>query len=49
MAFIFAVFLMVGALIFSFAIPPHHLFQRRQTVPLRVDDPTSPTRSEETQ
>jgi hypothetical protein len=49
MAIIIAVFLVVVALIFSFGIPPHHLFPRRRTVPLRADDPTIPTRSEETQ
>ena len=48
MSVIVAVFVIVGALIISFAIPPHHLFSKQRTVRQPSEDPIIPAGGEET-
>jgi hypothetical protein len=49
MAIVIAVFVLVGALIISFAIPPHHLFRTGRAARQRPDDPRIPAGNEEMQ
>lgn len=47
MSVIVTVLVMVGALIISFAIPPHHLFSMRRTVRQPSHDPIIPAGGKE--